>query len=490
MPGIGKTALAVHWAHRVAGRFPDGQLHVALRGFDPARAPLDPAAALRGLLAALGVPPAGMPDRTDSLAGLYRSLLTGRRLLVVLDDAADTEQVRPLLPASPGCLTLVTSRHGLPGLIASGTHPLRLDLPSAADARATLAAHTGHDLAAAEPDAIDEIVTHCGRLPLALTIAATRTAGHPDRPLATVAAELRHSRGTLDAFAAGGRPSDARTAFAGPGGTPEARGGFGSTEGTPDVAADLADGGTLDVRTACATTGRRRPTAAEETPDARTACAAAGETPNTPPAPPTPGGRPTTLLPAPPTPATPPISAPSSPAPTGVCHPSKPDCSGCWPCTPTRAWTRTRTPGRPGPDPSPSPSANPDQRPNLGPNPSANPAPDPDPAPDLPPDLTRTRPQPWPGSRSGGSGCCSVISPTRISSPSTRRGRYAQHELLRVFAAELAETYDSPDDRRAARRRLFDHDARMGTPVSRQPPPSLHGHSFFTSSFLRCGCSH
>ncbi|MEU5198383.1 BTAD domain-containing putative transcriptional regulator [Streptomyces scabiei] len=220
MPGIGKTALALHWAGQVAGRFPDGRLDVGLRGFGPEGAPLAPAAALRALLTALGVPAARMPDRTDSLAGLYRSLLAGRRLLLVLDDAADTEQVRPLLPASPGCLTLVTSRHGLAGLIASGTHPLRLDLPSAADARAMLAAHTGPARPAAEPGAADEIVTRCARLPLALTLAAARAAARPDIPLTALANELRRTRDTLDAFAAPSRGSDAPTHPAGHGREP------------------------------------------------------------------------------------------------------------------------------------------------------------------------------------------------------------------------------------------------------------------------------
>ncbi|MFM9594532.1 BTAD domain-containing putative transcriptional regulator [Streptomyces scabiei] len=220
MPGIGKTALALRWAGRVAGRFPDGRLDVGLRGSGPEGAPLDPAAALRVLLTALGVPAARMPDRADSLAGLYRSLLAGRRLLLVLDDAADTEQVRPLLPASPGCLTLVTSRHGLAGLIASGTHPLRLDLPSAADARAMLAAHTGPARPAAEPGAADEIVTRCGRLPLALTLAAARAAARPDIPLTALADELRRTRDTLDAFATPSRGTDAPTDPAGHGREP------------------------------------------------------------------------------------------------------------------------------------------------------------------------------------------------------------------------------------------------------------------------------
>ncbi|MDX2783319.1 NB-ARC domain-containing protein [Streptomyces caniscabiei] len=232
MPGIGKTSLAVHWAHAVAGRFPDGRLHVGLRGFDPTEDPLEPDAALRTLLTALGVPPAHQPGRTDSLAGLYRSLLVGRRLLVVLDDAADTEQVRPLLPASPGSLTLVTSRNSLSALIASGAHPLRLDLPPTKDARATLTAHLDHlahttvatdavDAAHTTEahdtlDTLDEIVSRCGRLPSALAVIAARAAHQPSRPLAALAAlaaELRHSRRALDAFAAPGGVPDLRAAL-------------------------------------------------------------------------------------------------------------------------------------------------------------------------------------------------------------------------------------------------------------------------------------
>ncbi|MFF9037939.1 BTAD domain-containing putative transcriptional regulator [Streptomyces sp. NPDC014892] len=222
MPGIGKTALAVRWAHTVAERFPDGQLHVGLRGFDPQDAPLHPDTALRALLTALGVPPARLPRRTDSLAGLYRSLLVDRRLLVVLDDAADTEQVRPLLPASPGSLTLVTSRNTLSGLIASGAHPLRLNLPSPTDARSTLTAHLDHTrrppgtTATAWPgqteaaDAAEEIVNRCGRLPLALVVVAARAAQQPSRPLADLAAELRNSPRELDAFTAPGGTPDLR----------------------------------------------------------------------------------------------------------------------------------------------------------------------------------------------------------------------------------------------------------------------------------------
>ncbi|SOE06845.1 AfsR/SARP family transcriptional regulator [Streptomyces sp. Ag109_G2-15] len=213
MAGIGKTALAVHSAHRAADRFPDGQLHVELGGFDPRRSALEPAEALRQLLAALGVTARRMPEGVDALAGLYRGLLAGRRLLVLLDGAAGTEQLRPLLPASPGCLTVVTSRNALPGLIAAGARPLRLDLPSAADARAALARRIGFARMTAEPEAVEEIVARCGRLPLALAVVAARATSRRDFPLAALAAELRAAHGSLDALSSAKGAADVRTAF-------------------------------------------------------------------------------------------------------------------------------------------------------------------------------------------------------------------------------------------------------------------------------------
>ncbi|MFH8774524.1 BTAD domain-containing putative transcriptional regulator [Streptomyces sp. NPDC017958] len=213
MAGIGKTTLAVHWAHRAADRFPDGQLHVELGGFDPRRAALEPVEALRHLLTALGVPAQRMPEGADALAGLYQGLVAGRRLLLLLDGAADIEQLRPLLPVSPGCLTVVTSRNGLPGLLAAGARPLRLNLPTAADARAVLARRIGSGRMAAEPEAAEEIVARCGRLPLALAVVAARATSRRDFPLAALAAELRASHGSLDAFSSAKGAADARAAF-------------------------------------------------------------------------------------------------------------------------------------------------------------------------------------------------------------------------------------------------------------------------------------
>ncbi|MFD3377584.1 BTAD domain-containing putative transcriptional regulator [Streptomyces sp. NPDC058697] len=212
--GVGKTALAVHWAHRVADRFPDGQLYVNLRGFDPWGAAVTPDQAVRGFLDALGVPARQVPVDLQARVGLYRSLLAGQRVLVVLDNARDADQVRPLLPGSPGCLALVTSRNRLAGLVATeGAHPLALDLLSPAEARDLLARRLGEERVAAEPDAAQEIITRCARLPLALAIATARAATHPGFPLSAVAEELRDNHGSLDAFDGGDLTTDARAVF-------------------------------------------------------------------------------------------------------------------------------------------------------------------------------------------------------------------------------------------------------------------------------------
>jgi DNA-binding SARP family transcriptional activator/tetratricopeptide (TPR) repeat protein len=212
--GIGKTTLAVHWAHRVAHQFPDGQLYVDLRGFGPTSAVLNPAEGLRGFLEALGVPPRRIPSDLPAQAGLYRSLLAGRRILVLVDNARDAEQVRPLLPGAPGCLVLVTSRSPLLGLVAAdGAHPLILNLPSADEARSLLAHRLGAARIAAEPEAVDEIIRACARLPLALAIVAARAATTPGLTLATLARDLQDSRSRLDTLDGGETSTDLRTVF-------------------------------------------------------------------------------------------------------------------------------------------------------------------------------------------------------------------------------------------------------------------------------------
>ncbi|MFG1608628.1 tetratricopeptide repeat protein [Actinoplanes sp. NPDC049265] len=173
--GIGKTALAVHWAHRVAERFPDGQLYVNLNGFDPDGQALDPAVALRQFLGALGTKADEIPDDRAAMAALYRSLLADRRMLVLLDNARDPEQVRPLLPGAPSTFTLVTSRNWLTSLVAAeGATPVTLDLMTGDEARGLLERRLGHDRVAAEPAAVEQIIERCARLPLALSIAAAR----------------------------------------------------------------------------------------------------------------------------------------------------------------------------------------------------------------------------------------------------------------------------------------------------------------------------
>jgi DNA-binding SARP family transcriptional activator len=212
--GVGKTTLAVHWAHQVAPQFPDGQLYVNLRGFDPGGQPAAPAEALRGFLDALGVPQTGIPDGLQARAGLYRSLVAGKRMLVVLDNASDPEQVRPLLPGSPGCLVIVTSRSELAGLVAAeGACLVSLDVLTTAEASDLLARRLGPARVASEPEAVAEIIGRCARLPLALAVAAARAAARPGFPLAAIAAELRGATATLDPFGGTDLATDVRAVF-------------------------------------------------------------------------------------------------------------------------------------------------------------------------------------------------------------------------------------------------------------------------------------
>jgi DNA-binding SARP family transcriptional activator/DNA-binding XRE family transcriptional regulator len=214
MAGIGKTALAVYWAHQVAGQFPDGQLFVNLRGFSPSGAPVAAIEAVHRLLAALGVPSARIPADPDGQAGLYRSLLVGRRMLIVLDNAQDAEQVRPLLPGSPGCMVLVTSRNRLTGLAAAeGAHLLNLGVLTVYESRALLSASVGAGRATAEPAAISELIELCARLPLALCDVAARAVARPGLSLAALAAEMRDTRGRLDALETGEPATSVRMVF-------------------------------------------------------------------------------------------------------------------------------------------------------------------------------------------------------------------------------------------------------------------------------------
>ncbi len=201
--GVGKTALAVHWAHQVRDAFPDGQLYVNLRGLDSAgRPPMDPADAIRNLLGALGVVPQRIPLDLDEQIGLYRSLLARKRLLLLLDNAHDAGQVRPLLPGSASVFVIVTSRNQLSSLVAAeGAQPLTLDLFTWTEARQMLSGRIGAHRVAAEKDAVEEIIECCARLPLALAVVTARATIRSGVPLSTLAAELRDSSSRLDALA-------------------------------------------------------------------------------------------------------------------------------------------------------------------------------------------------------------------------------------------------------------------------------------------------
>ena len=206
--GVGKTALATAWSHRVKEEFPDGQLHLNLRGYDPDR-PMTADEALAAFLGALLPPGAPVPTGRSERAARLRSELAGRRVLVLLDNAATAEQVRPLLPGDPGCLVVVTSRDSLPGLVArDGARRLDLDLLDAAEAAALLRRLVGRR-AAADPAATATLAELCARLPLALRVAAERAVARPALPLADLAGELADERRRLDLLAAGG---DERTA--------------------------------------------------------------------------------------------------------------------------------------------------------------------------------------------------------------------------------------------------------------------------------------
>ncbi|WP_461015407.1 ATP-binding protein [Streptomyces daliensis] len=190
--GVGKTPLALHWAHGVRDQFPGGQLYVNLRGYDPGE-PVTAEQALDYFLRALGVAPSSIPARLEDRSALYRSLLADQRVLVVLDNAATVSQVRPLLPGGPDCLVLVTSRHRFSGLVArDGAHRITLDVFSERDAVHLLHTVTAECRALTDTDTeLSELARLCARLPLALRIAAERASSRPLMPLDELIADLR-----------------------------------------------------------------------------------------------------------------------------------------------------------------------------------------------------------------------------------------------------------------------------------------------------------
>jgi DNA-binding SARP family transcriptional activator len=190
--GVGKSTTALRWAHRVAHRFPDGQIFADLHGFSRQATPVDPAEALNWLLQALGVAPREIPEGLDARAALYRTTTAGRRLLIVLDNARDTAQVRPLIPGTGPALTVITSRNRLTGLVVSH-QAASIDLPmlTSDESHRLLAARLGAAPLAREPEATRTIIDACGGLPLALAVASARTEVEPSRPLAALAGHLR-----------------------------------------------------------------------------------------------------------------------------------------------------------------------------------------------------------------------------------------------------------------------------------------------------------
>jgi tetratricopeptide (TPR) repeat protein len=211
--GVGKTTLATTWAHRFKTGFPDGQLHADLRGFDGGP-PADPGEALLGFLHALGTSLSEIPPTTDARMTLFRSLLSKRRMLIVLDNGRSTEQVRPLIPAAPGCLVIVTSRDRMDSLVArEGAERISLDVMPHADAEDLLAERLGAERLAAEPESAQKLVDLCASLPLALSLVAARMVDRPDEPLSALVTELQATYDRLDVLASSDADLDIQTVF-------------------------------------------------------------------------------------------------------------------------------------------------------------------------------------------------------------------------------------------------------------------------------------
>jgi tetratricopeptide (TPR) repeat protein/transcriptional regulator with XRE-family HTH domain len=210
--GVGKTALAVHWAHRSVDLFPDGQLYLNLRGYAPDR-PVPPTEALAALLRSFGLSGAEIPPDQDDRARLYRTLTADQRMLILLDNALDVDQIRDLLPGAPNCLVLVTSRDSLGGLIVRhGGHLVEAPPLPQREAQELLRVHVG-DRAAAAPAATAALAEQCARLPLALRIAAQRAVARPAFTLAELVTELADEHHRLDLLDTGESHSSARAVF-------------------------------------------------------------------------------------------------------------------------------------------------------------------------------------------------------------------------------------------------------------------------------------
>jgi DNA-binding SARP family transcriptional activator len=214
MAGVGKTALAVHWAHQATGLFPDGQLYVNLRGFGPSAPPMEPGESIRLLLEALGVPPQLIPGAPQARAGLYRSLMAGKQVVIIADNARDAGQVRPLLPGSPGSMVIVPSRDPLTSLVAAeGACCVRLDVLGQAEAEVLLGRRLNAARVVSQPAAVAAIVELCGGLPLALVIASARAATRLGVPAVWLARELADGQQRLDALEGGDTAASVRAAF-------------------------------------------------------------------------------------------------------------------------------------------------------------------------------------------------------------------------------------------------------------------------------------
>lgn len=213
-PGVGKTALAVHWGHSEAHRFPDGQLYLDLRGFHPSDTPLTSDGAIRDLLSSFLPDDARLPASASARAALYRSIVADKTVLIMLDNAHHAEQVRPLLPGGPRCLTIVTSRNRLNGLVAmEGAHPVPLGVLPDEDAHLLLQRRLGKGRLECEPDAARAIVDLCHRLPLALSLVSARGATCPQLSLTTLTEEMSEKDSTLDRFRTDPGSADVRSVF-------------------------------------------------------------------------------------------------------------------------------------------------------------------------------------------------------------------------------------------------------------------------------------